>query len=67
MILDDQYLNTGIHLLRYMMYPVPEFVNLVIFFFKEMNEWGKLILTMKKKSEKAMVLYWENICPLIDF
>lgn len=50
-----------------MMYPVPEFVNLVIFFFKEMNEWGKLILTMKKKSEKAMVLNWENICPLIDF
>lgn len=49
MILDGQYLNTGIHLLRYMMYPVPEFVNLVIFFFKEMNEWGKLILTMKKK------------------
>lgn len=66
MILDGQYLNTGIHLLRYMMYPVPEFVNLVTFFFKEMNEWGK-ILTMKKKSEKAMVLYWENICPLIDF
>lgn len=48
MILDGQYLNTGIHLLRYMMYPVPEFVNLVIFFFKEMNEWGKLILTKKK-------------------
>lgn len=48
MILDGQYLNTGIHLLRYMMYPVPEFVNLVIFFFKEMNEWGKLILIMKK-------------------
>lgn len=67
MILDGQYLNTGIHLLRYMMYPVPEFVNLVIFFFKEMNEWVKLILTMKKKSEKAMVLNWENICPLIDF
>lgn len=53
MILDGQYLNTGIHLLRYMMYPVPEFVNLVIFFFKEMNEWGKLILTMKKKIRKA--------------
>lgn len=50
-----------------MMYPVPEFVNLVTFFSKEMNEWGKLILTMKKKSEKAMVLNWENICPLIDF
>lgn len=48
-----QYLNTGIHLLRYMMYPVPEFVNLVIFFFKEMNEWGKLILTMKKKIRKG--------------